>query len=151
MPARVAASALPRPTRRFVDFVQGICFLGSMATMRYIVSDIPRAVAFYSRKLVFKVEKQVGRAIANVVHGDLSLWLSGPESSAGRPQADGRRAVPGGWNRIVLKVEKLDEVVAALAKAEVPFRGEMMAGPGGRKIIVEDPDGNPIELFEASA
>ena len=119
--------------------------------MRYIVSDVPRAVAFYSRKLGFKVEKQVGRAIANVVRDDLSLWLSGPESSAGRPLADGRKAVPGGWNRIILKVENLDEVIAALAKVEVKFRGELIAGPGGRKIIVEDPDGNPIELFETPA
>jgi glyoxylase I family protein len=121
-----------------------------MALIRYIVSDVPRAVAFYSQKLGFKVEKQVGRAVATLVYGDISLRLSGPESFDGRPLADGRKPASGGWNRFVLEVDKIDQIATALRNADVQFRLELSKTPYGKVILVEDPDGNPIELLQRS-
>ena len=91
----------------------------------------------------------MGAAFARVRRDDLVLWLSGPASSAARPMPDGRQPAPGGWNRFVLEVDDLDGTVATLTAAGVTFRNAIVTGPGGRQILVDDPDGNPIELFEA--
>jgi catechol 2,3-dioxygenase-like lactoylglutathione lyase family enzyme len=119
-----------------------------MAVFRYIVQDVDRAVDFYSRFLGFTLEKQFGPAMAIVRQGDLSLWLAGPASSAARPMPDGRVPEAGGWSRIVIEVEHLDATVERLREAAARFRNDVVTGPGGRQILVEDPSGNPVELFE---
>ena len=120
-----------------------------MATVRYLVADVDRAVAFYVGQLGFELVEQMGAAFARVRREDLSLWLSGPTSSAARPMRDGREPVPGGWNRFVIEVDDLAAKVAEMTAAGVSFRSVIVAGPGGRQVIADDPDGNPIELFEA--
>jgi glyoxylase I family protein len=117
------------------------------AAVRYQVSDVERSVAFYER-LGFHLEQPAAPAFAKVSNGAWTLWLSGPKSSGSRPMPDGRRQEPGGWNRLVLEVEDLTERVAALKATGVRFRNEIETGPGGRQIQLEDPDGNPIELFQ---
>ncbi len=119
-----------------------------MATVRYLVTDVDRSAAFYVERLGFEIVEQMGAAFARVSHGDLSLWLSGPTSSAARPMRDGREPVPGGWNRFVIEVEDLAAAVGRLSAAGVAFRSSIVTGPGGRQVIADDPDGNPIELFE---
>ncbi len=118
-------------------------------TVRYIVADVDRSVAFYRDQLGFEVVDQMGGAFARVGLGDLSVWLSGPASSAARPMPDGRQPIPGGWNRFVIEIDDLAARVAALKAAGAVFRNEIVSGPGGRQIVLDDPDGNPIELFEA--
>ena len=118
------------------------------AVVRYQVRDLDRAVAFYTQHLGFKVVQRSG-PVAIVSRGDLHLLFSGPGSSGSRPLPDGRRQEPGGWNRIVLYVENLDPTIAALKAATARFRNDVEAGPGGKQIQVDDPDGNPIELHEA--
>ena len=120
-----------------------------MATVRYLVGDVDRSVAFYTGSLGFTLVEQMGPAFASVSRDDLTLWLSGPASSAARPMPDGRQPEPGGWNRLVLEVEDLTAVVETLLAAKLGFRNDIVTGPGGRQILVDDPDGNPIELFEA--
>jgi glyoxylase I family protein len=120
-----------------------------MATVRYLVRDVPRSVAFYREHLGFEVEQEMLPAFAQVRLGDLSLWLAGPVSSAARPMPDGRQPAAGGWNRFVIEVDDLAATVAALGAAGVAFRNDIVSGPGGKQILVDDPDGNPIELFEA--
>lgn len=122
-----------------------------VAGIRYQVTDVDRAVAFYTQKLGFKLEQQAGPAFASVSNGGLTLWLSGPGSSGSRPTPDGRRQEPGGWNRLVLRVEDLPSVVTRMRQARVSFRNQIEAGPGGRQIQLEDPDGNPVELFEPAS
>jgi glyoxylase I family protein len=119
-------------------------------TVRYQVKDVDKALEFYTRRLGFNVEKQFGAGapFASVSSGSLTLWLSGQESSGAQPLPDGRKQEPGGWNRIVLEVNDLATCVAELKKAGLPFRNEIVAGPGGKQIQLEDPDGNPVELFE---
>jgi catechol 2,3-dioxygenase-like lactoylglutathione lyase family enzyme len=119
-----------------------------MATVRYLVADVDRSVAFYVGSLGFEMVEQMGAAFARVQRGDLTLWLAGPQSSAARPMPDGRQPTPGGWNRFVIEVEDLTERVAALTATGVTFRNTIVTGPGGKQILAEDPDGNPIELFE---
>jgi catechol 2,3-dioxygenase-like lactoylglutathione lyase family enzyme len=118
------------------------------AIARYQVHDLEQSVAFYTRSLGFRLAQRAG-PVAILARGDLRLLLSGPGSSGSRPMPDGRRQEPGGWNRIVLYVEDLDETVASLRSAAAGFRNEVEVGPGGKQIQVEDPDGNPIELHEA--
>ena len=118
-------------------------------TVRYLVADVDIAVAFYRDRLGFAVVEQMGSAFASVRLHDLELWLSGPQSSAARPMPDGRRPAAGGWNRVVLGVDDLAARVAVLTAAGVTFRNTIVTGPGGKQILVDDPDGNPIELFEA--
>jgi catechol 2,3-dioxygenase-like lactoylglutathione lyase family enzyme len=118
------------------------------AVVRYQVVDMERAIAFYTERLGFRRVHQAG-PVAIVARGDLHLLLSDPASSGSRPMPDGRKQEPGGWNRIVLYVDDLDAIVAALKKAGGGFRNEVEVGPGGKQIQVEDPDGNPIELHEA--
>jgi catechol 2,3-dioxygenase-like lactoylglutathione lyase family enzyme len=118
-----------------------------MATVRYLVNDVERSLAFYTQVLGFKLEKQMG-PIAMVSMNDLTLWLAGPQSSAARPMPDGRRPEPGGWNRLVLQVVDLPSRVAELKQNGMRFRNEVVVGPGGKQILIDDPDGNPVELFE---
>lgn len=118
------------------------------AVVRYQVEDVDRAAAFYTRHLGFQMTQRAG-PIAVVSRGQLHLLLSGPSSSGSRPLPDGRRQEPGGWNRVVLYVESLDSTISALTGAGARFRNEVEAGPGGRQILVDDLDGNPIELHEA--
>ena len=119
-----------------------------MATIRYLVDDVGAAIAFYRDHLGFELEQQMGPAFAIVTLGDLTLWLSGPESSAARPMPDGGRPAPGGWNRAVIVVEDLAARVAELKQAGLTFRNEIVSGPGGKQILLEDSAGNPVELFE---
>ena len=119
-----------------------------MATARYLVDDVGRAVAFYTQNLGFTLRQQFGKAMAILARDDLMLWLAGPPASAARPMPDGRQPEPGGWNRIVIEVEDLAAVVADLRERGANFRNDIIDGPGGRQILCEDPAGNPIELFE---
>ncbi|MFN3649759.1 MAG: VOC family protein [Armatimonadota bacterium] len=112
------------------------------------MKEVERSVAFYTQHLGFKVERQGGTAFASVSNGALTLWLSGPGSSGSRPLPDGRVQTPGGWNRIALEVEDLQSCVAELKQAGLRFRNAIEVGPGGKQIQLEDPDGNPVELFE---
>jgi glyoxylase I family protein len=116
--------------------------------VRYQVSDVARSVVFYTEKLGFKLEHQQPPAFANVSLGALKVLLSGPGASGSRPMPGGQRQVPGGWNRVVLRVADLGACIDELKRAAVAFRNDIEVGPGGRQIQVEDPDGNPIELFE---
>ena len=120
-----------------------------MATVRYLVSNVERSKAFYRNVLGFEEGFDMLPAFAMVRRGDLALWLAGPASSAARPMPDGRAPEPGGWNRFVVEVDDLDALVARLRAAGATFRNDVLKGPGGRQILVDDPDGNPIELFEA--
>ena len=120
-----------------------------MAVFRYLVGDVDAAIAFYTRQLGFTLEQQMGPAFAIVARDDLSLWLSGPQSSAARPMPDGGQPEPGGWNRLVIEVDDLDSKVVTLKEAGLSFRNEIVTGPGGKQIVLEDGDGNPVELFEA--
>ena len=122
-----------------------------MASIRYLVKDVDRSIAFYTGHLGFKLVQQAGPAFASVSRDDLFLWLSGPQSSGARPMPDGRRPEPGGWNRLVLTVKDLPSRVAELKQKNIRFRNEIVVGPGGRQILVEDPDGNPVELFEPAS
>ena len=116
--------------------------------VRYQVRDVARAVAFYTHQLGFKLDQQNLPAFAQVSIGNLKLVLSGPGASGSRPMPDGRSQEPGGWNRIMLHVTNLPDRIEALKKAGLRFRNQMEVGPGGKQIQLEDPDGNPIELFE---
>jgi len=119
-----------------------------MAAMRYLVQDVGAAVAFYVGRLGFVEQERFGSATAIVERDGLRLWLAGPNSSAARPMPDGRQPEPGGWNRLVLEVDDLGAVVAQLRSAGAAFRNEPIAGPGGQQVLVDDPSGNPVELFE---
>lgn len=119
-----------------------------VAAVRYQIRDVDRSVVFYTQHLGFKLEQQSGPAFAKISNGNLVLWLSGPKSSGSRPMPDGRKQEPGGWNRLVLEVNDLPSRVAAMKKAGLRFRNEIEVGPGGKQIQLEDPDGNPVELFE---
>ena len=123
-------------------------FIKSVHGVRYHVKDVARSVAFYSQHLGFAVEHQHLPEFASVSLGDSHILLSGPGASGSRPMPNGQRQEPGGWNRIVLRVSDLAACIAALKGAGLRFRNEMETGPGGRQIQIEDPDGNPIELFE---
>ena len=116
--------------------------------VRYQISDVSRAVAFYTQQLGFTLEHQQLPAFAMVSLGELKLLLSGPQASGSRPMPDGRRQESGGWTRIVLRVEELAAHIRRLKDAGVRLRNAMETGPGGKQIQIEDPDGNPVELFE---
>ena len=116
--------------------------------VRYMVNDVEAAVAFYTTRLGFTLISKTLPAFADVARGDLRLLLSGPASSAGRSMPDGRRPSPGGWNRIHLVVEDLSGEVDRLRAAGVQFRSDIVTGPGGSQILLDDPSGNPIELFQ---
>jgi catechol 2,3-dioxygenase-like lactoylglutathione lyase family enzyme len=120
----------------------------STVTVRYQVRDIDRSIAFYTERLAFQLGTKSGTVFADVVRGNLRLILSGPGSSGSRALPDGRRQEPGGWNRILLTVADLAAEIRNLEQARVSFRNETEEGPGGKQILIEDPDGNPIELHE---
>jgi catechol 2,3-dioxygenase-like lactoylglutathione lyase family enzyme len=119
-----------------------------MVSVRYMVDDVAKAVAFYTNFLDFKVLTSFPPAFADVARGNLRLLLSGPSSSAGRPMPDGTKPGPGGWNRIHLIVDDIDAEVARLRAAGAPFRNDLLAGPGGKQILLQDPSGNVVELFQ---
>jgi glyoxylase I family protein len=123
-------------------FVQGV------HGVRYQVKDVGRSVAFYTTHLGFTVEHQQLPAFASISLGDSQILLSGPQASGSRPMPNGQQQEPGGWNRVVLRVIDLPAFIDILKKAGLRFRNDMETGPGGKQIQVEDPDGNPIELFE---
>jgi glyoxylase I family protein len=116
--------------------------------VRYQVKDVSRSIAFYTEQLGFKLDLQVLPAFGQVSITDLKLILSGPGASGSRPMPDGREQQPGGWNRLVLRVRDLPSRIESLQRAGVRIRNNMEVGPGGKQIQIEDPDGNPIELFE---
>jgi catechol 2,3-dioxygenase-like lactoylglutathione lyase family enzyme len=119
-----------------------------LVNVRYMVDDVQTAVDFYTEHFGFTVRTSAAPAFADVVRGNLRLLLSGPKSSAGRPMPDGRTPQPGGWNRIHFIVDDIGTEVERLRSAGVTFRNEIVTGPGGRQIVLEDPAGNPIELFQ---
>jgi glyoxylase I family protein len=123
-------------------FVQGV------HGMRYQVKDVARSVAFYTTHLGFTLEHQQLPAFASVSLGDAQILLSGPHASGSRPMPNGQQQGPGGWNRVVLRVTDLQTFIETLKKADLHFRNDMETGPAGKQIQVEDPDGNPVELFE---
>jgi glyoxylase I family protein len=125
-------------------------FVKKVHGIRYQVKDVARSVAFYTHHLGFTLEHQQLPAFASVSLGDARILLSGPGASGSRPMPNGQQQEPGGWNRIVLNVADLPGFIADLKHTGLPFRNEMESGPGGRQIQIEDPDGNPIELFEPS-
>jgi catechol 2,3-dioxygenase-like lactoylglutathione lyase family enzyme len=116
--------------------------------VRYMVDDVEAAVTFYTAHLGFTLISKTAPAFADVGRGDLRLLLSAPSSSAGRPMPDGRRPAPGGWNRIHLIVDNLASEVERLRAAGVQFRNDIVTGPGGSQILLDDPSGNPVELFQ---
>ena len=120
-----------------------------MATFRMIVKDVPTSVDFYSRHLGFKVLEQYGPAMAILQRDDMTIWLAGPPASASRPMPDGAQPVPGGWNRIVVPVDDIAATVAQLRASGATFRNEIVSGPGGQQILLSDPSGNVVELFES--
>jgi glyoxylase I family protein len=123
-------------------------FILGLWGVRYQVKDVQRSISFYAQMLGFNLDHQNLPAFGQVSLSNLKLILSGPGASGSRPMPDGRQQEPGGWNRIVLQVEDLPARISDLKEKGVGFRNEMEVGPGGKQIQVEDPDGNPIELFE---
>ncbi len=121
-----------------------------MATVRYLVDDVDAALAFY-RALGFRLADRWGPPFAIVRRKGLSLWLSGPGTSARKKLSDGRVPEPGGWNRLVIEVASLDETLTRLKTMDLRSRSKPIMGPGGRQVLVEDPSGNPVELFEPRA
>jgi catechol 2,3-dioxygenase-like lactoylglutathione lyase family enzyme len=124
---------------------------GSEVNVRYMVDDVDTAVDFYTTHLGFTVRSSAAPAFADVVRGNLRLLLSGSTSSAGRPMPDGAKPGPGGWNRIELVVEDIGAEVERLRAAGLKFRNDIVTGPGGKQILLEDPSGNVIELFQPAA
>jgi len=123
----------------------------STVNVRYMVHDIDAAIAFYTTHLGFRLNTRAAPAFADITRGDLRLLLSARTSSAGRPMPDGRQPEPGGWNRIHLIVDDIEAEVARLRAAGVPFRNDIVKGPGGAQVLIDDPSGNPIELFQPAA
>jgi catechol 2,3-dioxygenase-like lactoylglutathione lyase family enzyme len=122
-----------------------------MVNVRYMVDDVDDSVAFYTKQLGFNVLSSAAPAFADVTRGNLRLLLAGPQSSAGRPMPDGRKPGPGGWNRIHFIVDDIESEVERLRDADVTFRNDIVTGPGGKQILLEDPSGNVVELFQPAA
>ncbi len=137
----MSASCRDAGARDFVTGVHGI---------RYQVKDVARSVAFYTQRLGFELQHQQLPAFAAVTLADTKILLSGPGASGSRPLPGGQSQEPGGWNRLVLRIADLAGFVEALKSAGVRFRNDIEVGPGGRQVQIEDPDGNPVELFEPS-
>jgi len=133
-----------RPTGTFESHT----FVLGLWGVRYQVKDVSRSIDFYTKQLSLKLDMKNLPAFGQVSGDNFKLILSGPGASGSRPMPDGRQQEPGGWNRIILQVKDLPAQIEALKKAGVHFRNEMEVGPGGKQIQLEDPDGNPIELFE---
>lgn len=122
--------------------------MGELARVRYLVDDVRAAVDFYTTHLGFSVDLDAAPAFAAVVRGPLQLLLAGPKSSAARPMPDGAAPEPGGWNRIQLVVEDISAEVERLRAAGVSFRNDIISGPGGQQVLLRDPAGNLVELFQ---
>ena len=122
-----------------------------MATVRYLVDDVDEALAFYQEALGFTLRTRPVPIFAMIERGDLLLWLAGPGTSARKAMPDGRSPEPGGWNQIVVEVEDIEAVVADLHRRGATFRNEPFTGPGGTQVLIEDPSGNPIEIFQAAS
>jgi catechol 2,3-dioxygenase-like lactoylglutathione lyase family enzyme len=122
--------------------------LNEMVNVRYMVDDVQASIDFYTKHLGFEVHTSAAPAFADVTRGNLRLLLSGPASSAGRPMPDGVKPGPGGWNRIHLIVDDINAEVARLRQEGLGFRNDIVTGPGGSQILLEDPSGNVIELFQ---
>ena len=120
----------------------------ALVSVRYMVEDVERSIEFYASHLGFEVRMSAAPAFADVVRGNLRLLLSGPKSSAGRPMPDGAQPAPGGWNRIHLIVDDIATEVERLRAEGVSFRNDIVSGPGGQQILLEDPSGNVVELFQ---
>ena len=119
--------------------------------VRYMVDDVDKAIAFYTEQLEFELLTSAAPAFADVKRGNLRLLLAGPKSSAGRPMPDGRQPGPGGWNRIHFVVDDIESEVARLRDGGATFRNDIVMGPGGKQILLEDPSGNVVELFQPAA
>ena len=122
-----------------------------LVSVRYMVDDVDQAIDFYTRQFGFELGHDASPAFAEVTRGRLRLLLAGPKSSAGRPMPDGRQPEPGGWNRIHFIVDDIDAEIERLRAAGLSFRNDIVTGPGGKQILVDDPSGNPIELFQPAA
>jgi glyoxylase I family protein len=129
---------------------EGHAFVQGVHGVRYQVSDVARSIAFYTNHLGFTLRHKQLPAFANVSLGDTQILLSGPGASGSRPMPNGQPQTPGGWNRVVLRVNNLPAFIDTLKKAGLHFRNDMETGPGGQQIQLEDPDGNPVELFESA-
>ena len=144
---------------RAADKAQGVnderrapyAFVQGVHGVRYQVTDVARAVTFYTTHLGFTLEHQQLPAFASIALGDVKIFLSGPGASGSRAMPDGQPQEPGGWNRVVLRVSDLEACIESSKKTGLRFRNAMETGPGGKQIQVEDPDGNPIELFEPAS
>jgi catechol 2,3-dioxygenase-like lactoylglutathione lyase family enzyme len=121
-----------------------------VAVIRYLVNDVDVALEFYIDMLGFELVEKWGPPFAMVKRGDLALWLSGPGSSASRPLSNGSKPAPGGWNRLVLETDDLASLVEKLKRSGAQLRSDIVSGPGGKQVLVDDPSGNPVELFESS-
>jgi catechol 2,3-dioxygenase-like lactoylglutathione lyase family enzyme len=122
--------------------------LNDMVNVRYMVNDVDASVEFYTKHLGFTLRMSAAPAFADVLRGRLRLLLSGPTSSAGRPMPDGTKPAPGGWNRIHILVDDIAAEVDRLRGAGLTFRNDIVSGPGGKQILLEDPSGNVVELFQ---
>jgi catechol 2,3-dioxygenase-like lactoylglutathione lyase family enzyme len=122
-----------------------------LVSVRYMVNDVQESIDFYTRHFGFELRSSAAPAFADVVRGRLRLLLAGPKSSAGRPMPDGCKPAPGGWNRIHFVVDDIAHEVRRLRDAGLRFRNDVVSGPGGQQILVEDPSGNPIELFQPAS
>ena len=122
--------------------------LSEMVNVRYMVDDVDASIEFYTKHLGFELRMSAAPAFADVTRGHLRLLLSGPASSAGRPMPDGTKPGPGGWNRMHLVVDDIEAEVARLQQAGLSFRNDIVTGPGGSQILLEDPSGNVVELFQ---
>ena len=121
-----------------------------MAVIRYLVNDVDVALEFYMNILGFELVEKWGPPFAMVKRDDLTLWLSGPGSSASRPLTDRSKPASGGWNRLVLETDDLASLVEKLKRSGARLRSDIVSGPGGKQVLVDDPSGNPVELFESS-
>jgi catechol 2,3-dioxygenase-like lactoylglutathione lyase family enzyme len=122
-----------------------------LVSVRYMVDDVDQAIDFYTRHFGFEIGQNASPAFAEVIRGRLRLLLAGPNSSAGRPMPDARKPEPGGWNRIHFVVDDIAAEVERLRSAGLQFRNDIVSGPGGQQILLDDPSGNPIELFQRAA
>jgi catechol 2,3-dioxygenase-like lactoylglutathione lyase family enzyme len=125
--------------------------IDEMVSVRYMVDDVDESITFYTKLLGFEILTSAPPAFADVKRGNLRLLLAGPASSAGRPMADGTKPGPGGWNRIHFIVDDLDTEVARLREAGATFRNDVVEGPGGKQILLRDPSGNIVELFQPAS
>ena len=119
-----------------------------MPAFRLIVDDVDAALAFYQDCLGFTVKQRMGPVFAQIERDGLEVWVSGPGTSARKPMPDGREPIPGGWNRLVVQVDDIAASVANLRSAGVTFRNEPFSGPGGTQVVIDDPSGNPVEIFQ---